>query len=651
MIQVTAPLSSYLYFMFRCAGTWLQHRVSRHAVPVSRLRRQLRALKAANQAATAELQKRRQLAMLLQRQRVESSQRMNTEKPSGPSSRSSGNHTNSTQQADEDLLHRRTIAYLPRNNELETAIAFTLKENRDARTELQFTRHLISSTLLSIASPVGCWDPYDVKPQVFALDNYLALPVFTSVEYLQLFCERFGITVRDPSGVLWADGGNRRGDVRVPLLMPPSDLTESSWWAKREAVASATTCAEETATQDGATGGVTQATSQSPAAAFATTAEELFGDMEADTVWPPPAAAATVPTGERPDVGKKRRRPQRRRPSSNRRAAAAAGMGGGPRRRRPSAVKMRRADPKRPRLPSLASAPQDTQQTQAKKQAFWAAVAAVSPFSIKQATPLPIFGPFTHAFFPGYFADVNTLLHNAAIVPEKVDIVLNPCSPIEFVLARQATDRVLHKDQLLVLAYQRVEKELQREFGTFFAAYCPEIQYARIACVSRPLDPLPRNSITANSKRKVREPHNPLLAYRAATRLQREAEFSSGAGYDIVIMLASEELEATYRCIQWGKRTCRLMGHADLDIVPEGVAAPHVQDAGHIFYRRPEVPADSHTTQQDRDQLRSCFRRAGVTVTVNVAQAADSYYHDPTNAYTEAHAVFTEELSVKPHSL
>lgn len=101
--------------------------------------------------------------------------------------------------------YAKLASILPSNDALDSAAAWTLSEYRDPRTELEFTRHLLHSVLISLASPIDeAWDPYDVKPQVFALDKFIALPVFTNLKYLRLFCGRFGITVRDPSGVLWA---------------------------------------------------------------------------------------------------------------------------------------------------------------------------------------------------------------------------------------------------------------------------------------------------------------------------------------------------------------------------------------------------------------------------------------------------------------
>lgn len=41
-----------------------------------------------------------------------------------------------------------------------------------------------------------------------------------------------------------------------------------------------------------------------------------------------------------------------------------------------------------------------------------------------------MFGTPIRPYFVGYFADIDTLLQNATIVPAKVDIIVNPCSPL-----------------------------------------------------------------------------------------------------------------------------------------------------------------------------------------------------------------------------
>jgi hypothetical protein len=91
----------------------------------------------------------------------------------------------------------------PGNPELERALADFHASNRDPRPRLDVVRSIYSSVVFSIASPVGAWDALDLKPQPFALGQYLALPVFSSLPYLQSFCHRFGHSVRGPNGALW----------------------------------------------------------------------------------------------------------------------------------------------------------------------------------------------------------------------------------------------------------------------------------------------------------------------------------------------------------------------------------------------------------------------------------------------------------------
>ncbi|RNC53019.1 hypothetical protein TcCL_ESM09692, partial [Trypanosoma cruzi] len=211
-------------------------------------------------------------------------------------------------------------------------------------------------------------------------------------------------------------------------------------------------------------------------------------------------------------------------------------------------------------------------------------------------------------FFVGYFADVDTLLHNASIVPENVDIVLNPVSPIEFVLAREATDRVLHKDQLLHLAYRRVERELRGEFHRFFRYLSPEVAWARSACVPFSLPGRPDE-----------------------------------VSYELVILLQSDDIHRTFSSLRAAKLHCLLMGHTDLDVLPWDAAAPYVREASSLFYERGASNDKNCEFQGDL----GVFEQRGPIQTINVAQPAESFYHDPTAAYTESHAVFTEELKLK----
>lgn len=633
------------------------------------LRHQLTNLKAANAVAAAQLAERRRLVALLQRHRWQQQQQQQPEHQhggaespggdgSGPSASASGFAEAALEAA--RALHRDAVKLLPRNEALESAIAFALRENRDARTELEFIRQLLGSTLLSLASPVGPWDPYDVKPQVFALDQYLALPVFTSLEHLALFCRRFGFTARDPSGVLWADGrGQQGGTDHTQLLIPPRSpdgvdrddaLTRSMWWEKEkrgQARDQGDAKAVPATGGDADRGGPAALPSQP--AAIGLDAADLFEDLGDTTpiaapsplpLRTPPAAASS----QRPEKPRKTRRKGVKRRKPGRAAAAGRGPAQGTRAEEEAEEREKEADA-------------------AAKRTFWESVAQVSPFCFRQATPLPTFGPFVFPFFIGYFADVNTLLHNAAIVPEKVDIVLNPTSPTEFVLAREATDRILHRDQLLLLAYQRVERQLQKEFSSFFHRYCPEVHYAKSACIPRPLD---RRAVEGALKatREFSHAENPLQEQRVRTQVLRESSYTGDVQYEIAILIQSSDLPSTYRCLQWGKEHCLLMGHPDLDLLPEDAAAPHVVEASQVFYDASSgvssssqsssvcagfsVERQAGGTEADSDAaFLGMFRKVGESQTVNVSQPADSYFHDPTNAYTEAHAVFTEELKIK----
>ncbi|RNF04057.1 hypothetical protein TraAM80_05334 [Trypanosoma rangeli] len=532
-----------------------------------KLRLHLRRLRAVSKAAQQELYRRRR--------RLRSAQ----QECSGSSTASSSPSACSGMRAE----------WLPKNDALESAIALAISENRDARTELEFTRHFLTGSYLSLASPVDNWDPYDTKPQVFAFDKYVALPVFTSLAYLRLFCRQFRFTVRDPSGVLWADGAaeaERTGmmDDTVPL----PDVSKSEWWERHVQQRLRATALEPM--RPPADEQEIRAVESTGGAAdtFWPQAVDLFGCMDAA----PTEATGTSQQKEQAPKRKQRATRVRRRREKIFRSSGHIGNrraweGGG-----------------KTSQEGDAGLGYD-----AIKAAFWDKVRSTAPFRIKQVTPLPVFGPLLRPFFVGYFADVDTLLHNASIVPANVDIVLNPTSPIEFVLAREATDCVLHGDKLLHLAYRRVEKELRGEFHRYFRHFSPEVVWARSACVPSPVP----------------------------GKLD-------GVMYTLVILLQSDDFPQTYAALRAAKRHCLLMGHSDLDVLPWDAAAPHVREASSLFYERDAATGDTCCGVQGGLGV---FEQKGPVQTISVAQPADSFYHDPTAAYTESHAVFTEELKLR----
>ncbi|CBZ23925.1 conserved hypothetical protein [Leishmania mexicana MHOM/GT/2001/U1103] len=695
------------------------------------LRRRLQHLRQTNRAAVEQLQERRRLQHLLRE-----------EQRSASATNSSGDASAPGVAA----AQLRALELLPRNDALEAAIALCISENRDARTDLELVQRLVNSTLLSFASPV-CrrWDPYDVKPQVFALDNYIALPVFTSLEYLRLFCQRFGFAVRDPSGVLWASGSSTTASAggEVPIMgLLPETLLQSEWWQQRHARQQAQpptevkmqekVDADGSASQGGRPAGEGEAKAApedgteahmsgracmalkateltapdfspgSDAAQIALptplddtpiNADALFNTMLMDgleeergtssvssercRVSPAKKAVRTRARKRSCGVASKVRGIGRRAASSRHHCVLRERHAG---RRQGTAGAARASVSREENVAGAASAKTAAEEAKA---AYWESVANTSPFQLKQATPLPMFGPFLQPFLIGYFADVSTLLHNASIVPEKVDIVLNPASPLEFVLSRAATDRVLRKEQLLHQAYLKVEKELQREFSAFFAACCPEVISASSACVPLPMNADEVDAAWQASQRPVHNGRrsrkstasspNELQAYRERTRLLREAEYRNGVTYELVLLIQSTSLENTFTKIQQAKHRSVLMGHAHLDVLPEIAAAPHVREMAQHFYdgaseREKRLMQQAITAQWERsvgdkslgdgaaesDRVAAAqvsghmgvFVRRGAPCTINVAQPADSYFHVPTNAYTEAHAVFTEDLKV-----
>lgn len=564
------------------------------------------------------------------------------------------------------------LPLLPRNPQLEAALSMSLAESHDARPALEFTRRLLQSVLLSLASPCRArWDPYDIQPQLFALDNYVALPVFTSVEYLQIFCEKFGFATRDPSGRLWADGtdasATERAGEREKLLLPRLVRAVGGVGGAGAGEPPGSAQGNHTNNNEG-----------ERREAALEDADTLF-DIMGETAATAAADANVVPSGEKrvketaKKLKKKRKKKKGRRGKKKDKASATAAFppGGG-----------RTEDPG-----ASASAADYTE--------FWERVSRVRPFHLRQATPLPTHGPFLHPFFIGYFTDIHTLLHSTAELPDRVDIVLNPASPLEFVLPREATDEILSQERILLRAYQRVERELQREFSAFLQARCPEVAAAWSACVPRPLD---RESIERELEVLINgggggggEAAPPLEVFREQTSQLREAAYTGGAQCELVILLkvggagsdggegGEEEegmlLASVYSKLQRAKHTGELIGHRDLDVLPIAAAAPHVQECATLFYERSSSEASDRSRRRLREaeggsisaedveldskegsgsagggvvgERLGVFRRVGEPAVLHVRQDADSYFHDPSNAYTEAHAVFTEELKIK----
>lgn len=395
-----------------------------------------------------------------------------------------------------------SLRLLPQNESLEKSIALAVYHQQDARSMLTFTKELMGSSLISLASPVGAWDPYDVKPQVFALDTYLGIPVFSSVSYLNEFCQKFQFCVRDPTGRVWSDGTKEL--QKQPPLFPTAPVNEP--------------------TQPHAS--------------------QLFELLEES------GSAAT----------KKRKRKSSMKQKQN------------------------------------STLPKD----------LWDRVATEPRLGIMKATPLPMFGPLIRPYFIGYFADVETLLRNASIAPEKADIVLNPSSPLEIVLGRGATDRVLHRDSLILSAFQQLEKQIRSEFNNFFRTHCGEVSAAFSACIAKA--------------------HSSEL-------------FHNYIDYTIVVVVKSDDMFTTFQSLVHARSSRVLLDHPNLEVLPDTDAAAHAKAASTSFYERILVTEGASSVNSKLGVM----RRATQVAQVSLGVGSDNYFSDPTNLYTESGFVFTGE--------
>lgn len=416
-----------------------------------------------------------------------------------------------------------SLDFLPQNESLEQAVALGVYHQQDARSMLSFTKELMGSTLISLASPVGPWDPYDIKPQVFALDTTLGIPVFSSLSHLVSFCQRFQFSVRDPTGRVWTDG---LASAVNTLLAQPSKSCDKS---------------EEI------------------------DANHLFDLLDAENGH-----------GESLDkVPKKCKKASRKRARTPREDDA--------------------------RVVDAAPLPPD----------LWEKILAEPRVGISKATPLPMFGPLLRPYFVGYFADVETLLQNASIAPEKADIVLNPTTPLELILGRGATNRVLHRDTLVLHAFHQFEKQVRGEFNRFFETTCPEVSSASSACVA---------------KSHSSELHHNYI------------------DYTVVIIVKSDDMLATFNALLGAKRSNVLRDHPNLEVLPDTESASHARSAATCFYNRKIIEKASQFNEVVNARNVGVMKRSKQSAQLSIGVNADSFFSDPTNFYSEAGFVFADGL-------
>ena len=395
------------------------------------------------------------------------------------------------------LKEEKPIDFLPKNEELEHSLAIYLKSNRDSRANLHLVRQFVHSPFISTASPVGPFDPLNIKPQIFSMDKYFALPIFTSLNYLQQFCRRFQFSVRDPSGELWADW-------RVPdaALLTPTNRYGSN-----------------------------------PLVPFDAKAAEG-------------ADSASEPVTKKEDEH----------------------------------------------------------------------LATLERFNFSRCVPLPIFGPLVKPYLYGYFADIETLLHNINTIDEKVDVIVNPASALEFAISRDVTNSIVKKERVLQEPYNAVERDVRAELAIFFEKHCEEVIAAKSVCA-------PHH-------------HSPTQTYLIDVE------------YDIVVLIHSVNFDATMSKLSEAKKHGLVIGHATLHFLNIERAPGHYVEAASLFFENRAFPTMSSreglglsqppkaagTLGAFKPMARGMSRRIATDV------KPSSYFADRSLRYTEPHAVHFKNI-------
>ena len=162
---------------------------------------------------------------------------------------------------------------------------------------------------------------------------------------------------------------------------------------------------------------------------------------------------------------------------------------------------------------------------------------------------------------------------------------------------------------------EQVEKEVRGEFHRYFAANCPEVKCAYSVCMPEQVsDLMPKNEIP----------------------------------YRILMAVESLDFQLTWQKIRAAKHSGQLLGHSSLTIIPYGEATDVGKGMLTVFYAK--RAAGRRADRSDGDRF-GVFGAAGPVATVDMHHDASSFYHDPSNTYTEAHSVFTDMLKYSPPDL
>jgi hypothetical protein len=266
--------------------------------------------------------------------------------------------------------------------------------------------------------------------------------------------------------------------------------------------------------------------------------------------------------------------------------------------------------------------------------AFWKELRAIERFDVTTASPLHLYGPPRFHWFHGYFGDFSTVMDAATCIPGEVDVVINPCSPLELALAHKLTAKEFtDRDLLIHRAFQQVERRVRSEFYGLFRRRCPEVR-AAFSCTLR-------RQITAEEDGE--EEHHDVVVAKSSPR-----------AFEIVILIDTSDVAATSQAVALAKRHGTVVGHASLRVLPLDDAPPHVRALATPFFDRTEeerLMKRSSRTMNDGggtsavghlegdDDPNSNLVEMGDCVTVNSTAHPASHDVDPTIGYLEPHAI------------
>jgi hypothetical protein len=191
-------------------------------------------------------------------------------------------------------------------------------------------------------------------------------------------------------------------------------------------------------------------------------------------------------------------------------------------------------------------------------------------------------------------------------------------------------------------AFQRVEKELRKEFCNFFSRYCPEVVSARSATIRKSLgffdedaegNQKPNENFTQISQEEE-------FLYRSGLSPPVPPQLLQPDAFDLVVLVETRNFAKTAQSVQNAKSFGILVGHVSLRVIPLEDAPAHVQEICEIFYSgKEERERRKSLNLLMKNQSSEGLELIGDSVIVNSNISSHNVYSDPRMAYTESHAM------------